>query len=274
MRLLSAALAAFVFTANAWGTPPQITPEAGKVLKAVGEFYKGLKSASVEVEQTVMQAIPGEDEKLMKNKYVIAMERPNLFAGHAYGSRGEKLHFICDGKKAWTYVEAPRAEKLVVVGDAPATLDALLREQGEGPLLLLPLGDLRELFLADPQVAILERTSKLTHVGTEKLGDAECVHLRGGWKNGEQREMEWDVWYEKGAKPVLRKFVTSPLKSMLANAKGEARAKLEGARIEIVIEYSAWKLDVASPAGTFKFQPPKDAKILEQPGAPNPAGKD
>jgi hypothetical protein len=253
------ALVAFTFTAISADAPPaQIATEADAVLKQVSQFYKGLKSANFNITQTIVKAMPGEEERTMKVLYSIAMERPNRFAGHLSGSRGEKLDFICDGKKAWELVQFQN-KKFLHVTNAPVTLDALLSlKTGDGPTILRPLGHMGDLLLADPHKTIIERTKRLEYVGTEKIGDTECVHLRGG-----QRELDWDAWYEKGAKPVLRKYVTSPLKSMLANAKGEARAKLEGARIKITIECSDWKLDAALPAETFKFEPPKDAEIQD-----------
>jgi len=268
MKTILSALVAFTFTGNAADVPlKQIAPDADAVLKEVSEFYKGLKSASVEVTQAIVKAMPGEEERTMKYRYTITMERPNYFAGYFSGSRGEKLDYICDGKKVWTYLEAPQVPKYLMRDNAPAKLESLFRGNGDGPTMLV--GHLRDLLLADPHQSILERTNRLEYVGMEKIGDTECVHLRGGQERGEQRELDWDAWYEKGAKPVLRKYVTSPLKSMLADAKGEARAKLEGARFEITIEYSEWKLDATLPAGTFTFEPPKDAEIhdITQPPA-------
>ena len=143
------------------------------------------------------------------------MQRPNQFAFHLTESPDGKMSHVSDGKTVWTFVEPL---KQFLVEDAPATLEALLMSQSQGLLPLMQTGPTADLFRADPRKAMLDGVQVLQLVGDEKLGDVVCEHL-----HGEQMDMDWEVWFEKGDKPVLRKVSYSPLKGIIARAKLQQR---------------------------------------------------
>ncbi len=245
-----ASLGAFTFTSLA--AEGEIAPAADAVLVRAGEFFQQAKSASTAMTVTISQGLAGEKVAVDAVRSTLAMQRPNQFAFHLTESPEGKMSHVCDGKTVWTFVEPL---KQFTVEDAPATLEALLMSQSQGLLPLMQAGPTADLFRADPRKAMLDGVQVLRLVGEEKLGDVVCEHL-----HGEQVDMDWELWFEKGDKPVLRKVSYSPLKGIIASAPEGERAKLAGATYQIVVELADWKVGDALAAGTFSYEPPKGAK--------------
>ncbi len=260
MKLLSAALCALVVPAFA-ADEIKIAPEAAKVLDEVSAFYTKLKGASVAVSGVMVQEIPGEKREELKIKGTLAVARPNLLALNLDVDGGVAL--VADGKTVWAHVAGL---KQFIADDAPKGLEDLIRDNAHLGMMAGQLGPVLDLFRASPREVMMKEVELLKVVGREKAGGVECVHIRG-----EQKEMDWDAWFEAGDKPALRKFVFSPMKGILAQAPAEAKAKLKGARLDVTLEYSAWKFGVEHAAGTFAFTPPKDAKKVAAFGPPDGA---
>lgn len=261
--LLSAAFAP-VHTQSA-ETPavvkPAIAAEADSLLTRVGDFYRGAKSARVEIRTEVVQAIPGNLPSTQNIKATLAVARPNLLALQLADSPEGELTLISDGKTVWTYLPAL---KQFTVDDAPESLEGLLRDHDLLTEITAMMGPITELFRDQPRENILKGVTLLATAGSDKFDGADCEKLRG-----EQEDMDWTAWIESGAKPTLRKFTFSPLKGMRATAPAEAKEKLKGAKLDVTVTYGDWQFDEALPAGTFAFQPPEGAKKVAEFG---PAG--
>ncbi len=238
-----------------------VSAEAHQLVKSAADFYTGLKSASADINLTITREAPGKPKKESTMKVAFAVQRPQLFRLGIEGQEGG-VSIVCDGQSVWTYMPAL---KQFVVDSAPTNLDMLLRYHDTAPKALSQLGPLADLFRKDPAAQIFAPLTKLTLTGTEKLGGTECVTL-----HGEQADMDWDAWFEKGAKPLLRKFSFSPMKGILAQAPEEARAEIKDMRLNIVVEYNNWRLDAEPATGAFVFQPPEGAQKVAQFFAPEP----
>ena len=244
-----------------------VAAEADAVLKKVAEFYRARQSASTEFTLEARQAFPGEPKRDDKMSGNLTVARPNLLAFRLHpSSDGGAVSMISDGKTLWSHIPA---SKQFTVNDVPPKLDDLLRDAPEIGMFMGQLGVLTELFRDQPHDLIVDRLTTLRLVGTETVGGAECTRI-----HGEQEEMDWDAWFQTGDQPVLRKFTYSPLKGMLATAPEEVREKLKTARIDVTVNYAAWKFDAPLPEKTFAFEPPKDAKKVAEFGPPEeePAG--
>jgi len=235
--------------------PTDIDPEADKTIRVALDFYKGLKSATTELKMTMLQESAGEKSQ-MNITASIAMVRPNQFAMYLTGNGPEGAALISDGKILTTFLSPL---KQYVESEAPASLDELLESDEAAMAGLAQMGAVRGLFLEDPHDWVMAGVTVLKLVGVEKIGEIECHHFRA-----EQAEVDWDVWFEKGEKPVMRKFIYSPLKGIIAQTPEEDRAQFKGAKLEIAIEFDAWKLNEEIPADRFAFTPPDGVKKVEE----------
>jgi peroxiredoxin len=239
-----------------------VSPEAHQLIKTIGDFHTALKSASADLKLTVTQEVPGKPKRESSTKISFAAERPRLFKLRVE-DEANGINIVSDGQTLWTYV--PKLKQFMV-DTPPMNFDILLRYHP--PLLeaMTPLGPLSELFRKDPAALLLDSVGTMKIAGTEKAGGVDCIRL-----HGEQDNMDWDAWFEKGDKPVLRKYVYYPLKGMLANAPEEAKEQMKGVRMDVTVEYDNWKID-APAAGAFSFQPPEGTQKVAQFFVPDPAG--
>ncbi len=235
---------------------PMLAPEADAVLARTSEFFQKAKSASTQITVTITQAIVGKKTFVDTTKSTLAMERPNKFAFHLLESLDGKMAHVSDGKTVWTYIDPL---KQFTTMDAPPLLDQLLMTQTPGLLPLMQAGFAMDLFRRDPHKAMVSGVQVLKVVGSEKLDGVECAHI-----HGEEPAMDWDAWFEKGDKPVLRRFIYSPLKGILAKVPEAEKAQLAGATFLLVVDFADWKVNEPLPAATFAYEPPKDAEPVEQ----------
>lgn len=238
-----------------------ISPEAFQFVKSTAEFYTALKSASADLKLTITRELPGKPKKETAMKANFAVQRPKFLRLGIEGEEGG-ISIVSDGQSVWTYMPGL---KQFLVDSAPANLDMLIRYHDALPKAMSQLGPLADLFRKDPSAQIFAPLTKLTIAGTKKLGDLECTVLRG-----EQEDMDWEAWFAKGDKPVLRKFVFSPMKGILAQAPDEAKAEIKDMRLDVTVEYDNWKLDAEPAAGAFTFQPPEGAQKVAQFFTPDP----
>ncbi len=232
-----------------------ISTEAYQFVKSVADFHAALKSASSDVKLTITEEAPGKPRKVSTMKVAFAIQRPQLFRLAIDGDEGG-ISIVCDGQTVWTYLPAL---KQFVVDSAPANLEILLRYHDAAAKALSQLGPLSDLFRKDPAAQIFAPLSKLALTGATKLGETECVIL-----HGEQEDMDWDAWFEKGAKPVLRKFSFSPMKGILAQSPEDVREQLKAMHMDVTVEYDHWQLDATPGADAFAFTPPKEAQKVAQ----------
>jgi thiol-disulfide isomerase/thioredoxin len=245
---------------------PGVTPEAYQVIKAVSDFHKTLPAAAADIKLTLSQEVPGNPKQESVMKATFAAERPRHFKLQLEGTQGG-IAIVCDGQTVWTYL--PEL-KQYTVDTAPMNLEILLRYHDAAPKAMSQLGLLCELFRKEPASLILDQLTSLKVAGSEKVEGIECLRLLG-----EQEDMDWVAWFEKGDKPMLRKFSFSPLKGMLANAPAEMRERLKGVKLEATVEYG-WKDGGKAADGAFAYVPPAGAQKVQHfvENEPEPAGGD
>jgi peroxiredoxin len=233
-----------------------IDAEADKLLRKLGDFYKGVRSADVEVSVQVIQEIPGASKREHKMKAALSVARPNRLSLRITESPDGPTRLVSDGKTVWTHAEGL---KQFIVDDAPKDLETLFRDHTHLSMFMGEMGPLTAMFRDRPRDMMLDGVSSLKVVGTEEVDTIKCVRL-----HGEQEDMDWDLWVQVGSQPTLCKFTFSPLKGMLATAPDQVKEKLKSAKMEVAVRYANWKFDTAQPEATFVFEPPKDATKVAQ----------
>jgi thiol-disulfide isomerase/thioredoxin len=136
------------------------------------------------------------------------------------------------------------------VTEAPADLAGL--SQADGTMATSMMGLPRVAFPASGEEfykALMEGVTKSEYMGEEKIGDVTCHHLRFY-----QRDFDWDIWIEKGDRPVLHKLVPD-----MAKRLAEAGEMLKDAKFEYSIEFSDWNVAPKFTEADFAFTPPEGA---------------
>jgi hypothetical protein len=82
------------------------------------------------------------------------------------------------------------------------------------------------------------------HIGRGVVDGVECEHL--AFRN---RETDWQIWIEVGAKPIPRKYVIT--------------SKAVAAAPQYTLRIKDWRTDVQFSAEAFAFKAPAGAKKVE-----------
>ena len=244
--LAASALLCLASLAQESAPPPKIDAEAQKVLDAMGAYYKGLKSFSLD-ESTEMVMEAQDMKQTMTSDYTVAMERPNKVARILKeGMMGATV--VSDGTTLYTYV--PMFKKYLQ-DDAPASIfDALTGDASAFS------GQFSMLFTAlvsdDPAAGILEGVLEASFLGVEEVDGVKCSHVKLI-----QNEVDLDVFIQAGDKPLLVKVLPDLTKAM---ALAGPQMPVKDMKMTVTVRYSNWTVNEPVPAEKFAYTPPEGSE--------------
>jgi hypothetical protein len=105
--------------------------------------------------------------------------------------------------------------------------------------------------VAKPVDSMLPNIESGLYLGTAKVGNVSCHHLAFT-----QAAVDWQIWVEEGATPLLRKIVVT--------------YKSQPQSPQFTAIFTKWDLAAPLADGTFKLEIPKDASKIDfivEPGA-------
>jgi len=219
------------------GQPAGIEPQAEKILRRMGDYLASLKQFSVSTDNTVEVVLTSGQKLQFDNPATAMVSRPNRLRAHRKGDITNQ-EFYYDGKSLTLY--NPK-ENLYATTKAPATLDEMLDFAREKLDVFAPGADF---LYKNAAVKMLKEASAGFVVGQSVIGGVKCTQLafRGA-------EVDWQVWVEDGAKPLLRKFVLTSKK-----VAGEP---------QFTVLVKSWDLSPKLADREFTFTAPKGAKKIE-----------
>jgi len=103
---------------------------------------------------------------------------------------------------------------------------------------------LEDFLRSDPYQDLRKNVISGTDIGPVSVMGVPCEHLAFS-----QKDIDWQVWIETGAKPVPRKF--------LITYKDESHAP------QFTAIFSSWDLTTKLPDFVFKFEPPEGASRID-----------
>jgi peroxiredoxin len=234
----------------------KIDPEAKKVIDAFGKFFGGLKG--FHFSDTVALHIERMGQK-QSEEFVqkFTAERPNKLS-YSLGSQRGGAAVVSDGKELALYI---KGYDKYAIEQAPATFVDLLKEKiAFGAIALGNASTVTVALLAeDPGAKLVENVKSVDYGGLVDLDGVKChlLEASGG-------DVDWQLWIDAGAQPLVRKFVPNLEKAyeQLAKAKGQ-QSPFKDTRIANIVTYKDWQVDPKFPADAFVFQPPKDAARVD-----------
>ena len=259
MRRLAFVLAVAVFTSvcnlpAALGQAPkpnaddnQPKPEA--VLRQMADYLAGLDAFSCRVATSMHIQAAGMNNR-MESKMTVRLDRPNRLAIIVEeGPMG--LTMISDGKQLYQYI--PMLNRYTVT-EAPGDLAELA--QSEDAIGLGMMGLSGAVLSEDGEAcykALMEGVTGSEYVGLEELDGAQCHHCRFV-----QEGFSWDVWIEKGDRPLVHKVVPD-----LSKQFAEMGDAYKDAKFEYIVTISDWNVDPKFADTDFEFKPPAEAGKVE-----------
>lgn len=245
---------AFAFCEEKNETQKKISPQALEIIKKFSETMKAQKKGSVDITMQMTVNAEGMKQEFKTESHMV-FERPNKVA---YITKGGMMSssLICDGEKLYTYV--PMLKKYTEE-KAPAKLEDVKFNSGAQGI------PVAEMIVSDnPEKVIMEGVNSASIVGTEKIDEVECTHIRC-----EQDDVDWDMWLQIGDKPLIKKFIpdmNKMMKKMLEAqglGSGEESELIKNMKYQVEISFKNWKLNEELPADTFKFIPPEGATKVD-----------
>ena len=216
---------------------PAVAPEALQALKRMSAYLSTLKTMGL-TSKTSLDVVTTRGERLQLDgvaRYTI--RRPDAFVIHV-DTDSKKRTFYYDGKHFTVY-----APELGYYATAPApptireTLDAIETKFG----VQLPLEDLFR--WNDPTDNPAENLTSGFYAGTATLDGVQTDHYAF-----RQPKVDWQVWIQKGARPL-------PLKVVIVD-------QVDPANPAYVARLS-WNVNQAVEPADFTFHPGKGAKLIK-----------
>jgi len=209
-----------------------IDPKASAELTRMADYLRTLQSFVLHAETTKDEMVNHNFKIERSAKMHVTVKRPDRLRADADGDEGARSFFY-DGKSFTLYT---KSDNYYATTEAPPTildaLEMLLQRYGvELPLLDVVYaavgGNLGE--------AILEAGD----IGPSRVAGVDCEHLafRGN-------KVDWQLWIEKGDKPVPRKMVVT--------TRAEAAAPQ-------FIAVLTWDVAPTIDDASFAFTPPEGA---------------
>lgn len=215
---------------------PDITPEAAATLKEMCDFLKKQQVIAFTAEISLAHVYPNGQTIQLNRVVQVALKRPDKLYIRINGDEQNRL-FVYDGK---TLTMADLDKMVYAVLPAPATVDATLDLMSEKYGLSAPVS---ELLYTDPSVLLLRHVTVGDLVGNHLAGGKACRHLAFVQKN-----VDWQLWVEKGTQPLPRKLVITD-KEVMGWPQYE-------------VTFLAFDFKPRLPVGLFTFTPANDARKI------------
>jgi hypothetical protein len=225
-------------TAPAAASPPTpapaISPEAQAVLDRMTTFLKAQKAFTID-SQSTRDDVVAFGYKLQDNEHAtMTAQLSDKLRVEVSGDDRNRV-FVYDGAKFTMY--SPDDEVYTSV-KAPNTIGKLVdRLLGAG--IEMPLIDM---LYSIHQGSLTEAVRTGILVGDSNIDGADCDHLVF-----RQANIDWQLWVEKGDKPLPRKLVIT------------TRYEVGDPQYQVTMR---WNLKPKIDAKTFVFTPPKGVKEI------------
>jgi hypothetical protein len=244
MMLGTQVTAAQAPTKDAAPTAPAIEPAAAAAVNRMSDYLRALPMYSVRAETTTDEVLLAGPKVQFAGVIEGTFKAPDRLWMRTLRDQSEDQQFFYDGTTLSLWVEAKKVWASV---PAPGTVGETIALVESKYDVTFPLGDLlalavRSELLKDVKAGIV--------VGTGRVAGVECDHLAF-----HQDGIDWQLWIEKGARPLPRKMVITTL--------GEPSQPQH-------TEVLTWDLAPKIEAVTFTFTPPEGAQrivIAERPSA-------
>ena len=216
--------------------PSAIEPEAAQILQQMSDYLGSLEQFTFRADNTRDTVMSSGQHIQLGANVDIAIQRPNRFRVNRKGDIvDQELYF--DGKMLTLYGKRVNYYASMIVSQT-VDINTALKLAKEEVGVIAPASDL---FYQDAYQELMADVESGFHAGTSTVGGVEVHHLafRGS-------EVDWQIWIEKGDKPLPRKY--------LITSKWIAGAP------QFTAVLSDWDTSAKLDDALFQFSPPPEAE--------------
>lgn len=235
------------------GVEPEwrVDPEAVQLMKKMTDFLVKLDQFSVRGEASREEVLHSGQKLMLHNQFKVEVRRPNkLHWTRSNADKDQELFY--DGENITLH---GKARKVYATTKAPPTIDEALDFTADR---LNISASARDLIYEDVYDNLMSEVYAGSYDGEDIIDGVRCDHLAF-----RSEESDWQIWIEKGDKPLPRKFVIT--------SRWLAGAPNYSAR------FIRWDLSVKLPDKRFEFVPPEGVSrirfISEPPGSAKKGNK-
>jgi hypothetical protein len=199
----------------------------------MGDYLRTLKTFSIHADTTTDEVLPSGPKLQFGGTIDLTYRDPD--GVHIVSRRDDRddSRFFYNGKLLTVWVEARKAYAGIV---APATLGATLELVKEKYDVSFPLGGV---LLMAARGDLLKDVKAGVMIGTGRIAGVDCDHL-GFHQDG----VDWQIWIEKGERPLPRKVLITTLSQVSQPQHSEILT---------------WDLSPKIDPAMFTFVPPEGA---------------
>ena len=208
-----------------------VTPEAQAVLDKMTAYIKTLDSFTIHSVSTRDEVVAFGYKLQHNESSTLTLQKPNLLRAEVDGDVRDRS-IIYDGKNLLMYSPDNNVYTRV---PAPDTIGKLIGGLINAGIELPSLDVLYQSYTGN----IADNVRGGVLVGESKIDGVVCDHLAF-----RQAEVDWQIWVEKGAKPLLRKLVIT------------TRYEVGAPQYQTVMH---WTINPKVDKSIFVFKAPKDA---------------
>ena len=225
-------------TSKTSATPnlPAVEPAAAEAVARMGDYIKTLSAFSIQAETSTDEVLFAGPKVQYGGSLDLTYRSPDRLRMRVVRDDQDDQEFFYDGSNIFLWIEAKKAW-----ASSPSTgtvADAIAQVEAKHDVSF-PLGDL---------LSRAVRKDLLTHVeagimvGTGRVGGVDCEHL-----GFHQAGADWQLWIEKGDRPLPRKLVITTLDEP------------SQPQHEVVM---TWNLSPKVDNAMFTFAPPEGAERI------------
>ena len=214
----------------------QTSEDAPKILKAMTDYVSAQNNISATYDADI-EVITTQLQKLQfTSSGQLAMSRPDKIKVTRSGGYSD-LELVFNGANA-TILEKHTNNYAQI--NAPGSVDQLVDKLRDDLRTAVPGADL---LLTRAYNELMDDVVEAKYIGHGVIDGVECDHL--AFRNA---ETDWQIWVERGAKPIPRKYVIT--------------SKAVTAAPQYTLRIKSWTSD-APGADAFAFKAPAGAKLVD-----------
>ncbi len=219
-------------SAPAESAKPAIDPQAITALDKMGDFLRSQQSFTVHTTRETEYVLPSGQKIRLSARGDIRVRRPDRLRADVMAENKQR-QFFYDGQ---TFTMFGPQLGLYASVPAPSTIEDLADELQDRYGLELPMVDL---FRWGTDESGKDAISSAVYIGESNIDGVTTDHYAF-----RQPGLDWEIWIEKGERPLPRKLV-------LTTTDDPARPAISIAM--------RWDLDTKHADSDFVFVPPKDS---------------
>ena len=217
-------------------TGKTIDPAVVEAMEKMGAYLRSLGSFAIDAEMTTDDVLASGQKVKFGGSAQLKVQRPDRLRADIAGDRTNQQLFY-DGK---TFTIFGQRVNYFASFAAPPRLAELVQTVQETYGIDLPLADL---FRWGADTKVTAAITAASDLGPSTVKGATCDHYAF-----RQPEVDWQVWIERGTKPLPRKLVITTMTEKMQPEH------------EVVM---TWNLEPQLTEQTFAFVPPPGAQRIE-----------